>query len=141
VVHHENWGILVDPSGEHPPRLARTFDHASCLGFQLSDEERDERLRTRDRNRSVSAFAQRGRSRHFAGTPTLVALALDAVAACTSEDRVNFRTRIEALDDDRLEATALAVPEERMSQAARIFSARLMSENRRRLLDGLDHDR
>lgn len=30
--HHENWGIVVDPSGLLPTELAPTFDHASSLG-------------------------------------------------------------------------------------------------------------
>ena len=46
--HHENWGILVDPTATEPPRLAPSFDHASSLGFLLSDDERAERLQTRD---------------------------------------------------------------------------------------------
>jgi hypothetical protein len=135
--HHENWGILKS-GRQGAPLLASTFDHASCLGFQLSDEERNERLRTRDRNRTVAAYARRGRSRHFAGSPTLVGLAVHALGRCTPSARERYASSLEALDEARLEAIVAGVPEARMSQQARIFSVRLMAENRRRLLDGLD---
>ena len=53
--HDENWGLLLAPSDN--PLLAPTFDHASSLGFQLSDEEREDRLTTSDRGRTVEAYA------------------------------------------------------------------------------------
>lgn len=98
--HHENWALLL--TDDRSPQLAPSFDHASSLGFQLSDDERQDRLDTTDSGRTVEAFARRGRSRHFAGSPSLVGLAA------------------------------------RMSQSARTFGVRLMTENRRRLLDEFD---
>ncbi len=135
--HHENWGILVDPSGDAAPQLAPTFDHASCLGFQLSDDEREERIGTRDAGRSVTAFANRGRSRHFAGSPGLVELALSAVSRSSDDAARVLGAAVEGIDEARLEQLVAGVPGDRMSLPARIFSLRLMTENRRRLLDGL----
>lgn len=112
--HHENWGLLLDPTGTTMPQLAPTFDHASCLGFQLSDDERRERLGTRDAGRNVSAFAHRGRSRHFADSLGLVDLALEAMAQCGQNLRDLSRSALELLDDVRLEALVAAVPEARM---------------------------
>ncbi len=57
--HHENWGVVWD--GE-VFRLASTFDHGAALAHSLRDEERVERMTTRDRNRTVQAFAERGES-------------------------------------------------------------------------------
>jgi len=136
--HHENWGVLVDPNGEERTQLARTFDHASCLGFQLSDDERAEHLQTNDANRTVGAYAARGRSRHFAAGPSLVDLAVEAIAACGHEARSDFRARLQKMDDEHLAAVAAAVPVGRMSQPSRMFSTRLMGENRRRLLNELE---
>ncbi len=138
--HHENWGILVDPAGTEPPWLAPSFDHASSLGFLLSDDERVERLQTRDRNRTVEAFAERGRSRHFAGTPTLVEVAVNAAAACGAAVTIGYRSRLETLSRDRLEALLDSIPDDRMSHPSRIFAVRMMDENRRRLLDELNGD-
>lgn len=39
--HQDNWATIRGPAGQ---RLSPSFDHASCLGFQISNEERRERL-------------------------------------------------------------------------------------------------
>lgn len=136
--HHENWGVLVSGVDERVPQLAPTFDHASCLGFQLPDDEREERLQTRDVNRTVAGYAERGRSRHFAGLPTLVSLALDALSACPPDERKIYWQRLAALEETQIEAIVATVPDARMSQLGRIFAVRVMQENRRRLLYGLN---
>jgi hypothetical protein len=50
--HHENWGFIV--SSEQTIHLAPTFDHASSLGWNESDETRMQRLTTKDRRRSIN---------------------------------------------------------------------------------------
>lgn len=133
--HHENWGLLIDPTSK--PMLAPTFDHASSLGFLLSDQQRSERLGTTDRNRTVEAYARRGRSRHFAGSPTLVALAAEAAQACSHPTVGDWFNRIEH-SQDSFDAILDKVPHARMSQSSRMFTRRLLAENRRRLLDAFD---
>jgi len=61
--HHENWGLLVIP----PRRIviAPTFDHASSLGRNEADERRQDRLITKDKRRSIEAYAIRARSAFF----------------------------------------------------------------------------
>src|SRR5205807_9360721 len=63
--HHENWGALWDGNAL---RLAPTFDHGAALARNLLDSERAERLATKDRLRTVAAFATKGRSAFF-GSP------------------------------------------------------------------------
>lgn len=56
--HHENWGILPSSrSGVGVAVLAPTFDHASSLGRELTDSERERRLDTRDAGYSVRHYA------------------------------------------------------------------------------------
>ena len=44
--HHENWGLLREWTGDDwQIRLAPTFDHASSLGRELSDEHREALIR------------------------------------------------------------------------------------------------
>jgi len=57
--HQDNWGVIGGRAGR---RLAPSFDHASCLGFLLSDERRMMHLATPDPNQSVSAYAGRAKS-------------------------------------------------------------------------------
>ncbi|MCL4413172.1 MAG: hypothetical protein M1522_00245 [Actinobacteria bacterium] len=77
--HHENWGVLRSRVGEGLPVLAPSFDHASSLGFQLSDEERSGRLTTHDAGYSIAGYARKGRSRHVPGRPLLVDIAAEAL--------------------------------------------------------------
>jgi len=59
--HEENWAAV---SGREGRRLAPTYDHASSLGFQLADSQRQERLITNDDGYSVEAYARRARSQY-----------------------------------------------------------------------------
>lgn len=81
--HHENWALIETPSDAPAGRyLAPTFDHASCLGCHLRDDERQRRLKTRDRAYSVEAYADRARSAFYERTEAARPLApLDAFVA------------------------------------------------------------
>src|SRR3546814_5508461 len=65
--HHENWGAVWE--GEDLS-LAPSFDHGAAMARNLSDEQRDERLHARDRNRRIPHFARRARSALYAN-PTV----------------------------------------------------------------------
>ena len=58
--HHENWAVLKFPKDRY--LLAPSYDHAACLGHNVQDEQRAERLGSRDRNRQLTAYAQKARS-------------------------------------------------------------------------------
>ena len=61
--HHENWGLIVGPGREgSEKRLAPTFDHASSLGRNESDQRMLRRMNTTDPQFSVAAYATRARS-------------------------------------------------------------------------------
>lgn len=60
--HHQNWG-LVRMYGS--TLLAPSYDHASSLGRNESDEERRARLDTRDAGRSVEAYVRRAYSAFY----------------------------------------------------------------------------
>jgi len=55
--HAENWGIITKTN--HTNMLAPTFDHASSLGRNESDENREKRLKTKDKGYNVQAYVQR----------------------------------------------------------------------------------
>jgi len=61
--HHENWGAVLSVEGR--VHLAPTFDHASSLGREQTDERRKERLSTRDQRITVAAYADRARSAFY----------------------------------------------------------------------------
>ncbi len=133
--HQENWGVLIVPGGEPERRLAPSYDHASSLGFQLSETERAERLTTKDRGRTVKAFAERGRSRPFSGKPHLTQLAVEG--SQRTQTVQYWADAVGGVDDDALASIVSSVPEGRMSQVARKFVTELLHTNRRRLIDAL----
>lgn len=57
--HHENWGIVrikTASTSEETEHLAPTYDHASSLGRDLSDEQRQKRSVQAYANKCFSAF-------------------------------------------------------------------------------------
>lgn len=127
--HDENWAAIRSAD---TLRLSPSFDHGNALGFLLRDDERERRLREPD---GVERWAARGRSRHFSGRPTLVALAHEALGLASCEAREHWKTRLQAVTTSEVSSAAQHVPDERMSPVARRFVTRLLEINRRRLLD------
>jgi hypothetical protein len=131
--HHMNWGVLDDPGS--PRVLAPTFDHASSLGFLLSDEQRSQRLETTDPNRTVEAYARRGRSNSFQGSPRLVDIAEEALRTCPNPAAADWLARVAGYSLDSLDALLARMPDARMSRSSRMFARSLVAENQRRLLE------
>lgn len=61
---HENWGILTTPAGPRRAHLAPTFDHASSLGRELTDEGRIRKYAREGRYR-VDEYLRKARSALF----------------------------------------------------------------------------
>lgn len=117
--------------------LAPCYDLGTCLGFQLTDGERRERLATVDVNRTVAAWSERGASRVFEGRPNLVHVAETALRIASEATRVWLLERLAGLHDDHFAAVVAAVPAERMSQWAGTFTVQVLQTNRDRLLERL----
>jgi len=122
--HQDNWAVIRGPAGR---RLAPSFDHASCLGFLLSDQRRGSHLTTADRNRTVAAYARRAASK-FAGRPSLVRAAVDALAMASTGARQRWIAAVESAPE--LSGILVNVPEDRMGETAKRFAASLYRENR-----------
>lgn len=137
--HHENWGTLWDGKAIS---LAPTFDHGAGLARNLTDEERKERLTTRDANRQVPFFAAKARSAFFvdvsASRPMTTYAAWRAFATRSPEAAAVWRARLEAVDGPTVQSVLDGVPPARMSGVCREFTMALLAENRRRILDGSD---
>lgn len=132
--HHQNWAVLRHGTTS---RLAPCYDLGTCLGFQLTDAERQERLTTSDRNRTVDAWAERGTSRAFEGRRKLVDLAVDAHGAASPGAQRFLLDRLAALDDERIADEVADVHGDRLSQWAGTFAVQVIRINRDRLLERL----
>lgn len=125
--HHENWGILrTGTSSCRTIALAPSFDHASSLGRELSDEKRMRRLT----EKSIDGYLARGRGGIY--WPSSAARApspLDLVRLAARDEPDLFRpaiSRLENLDDDSLSEIVNRVPNGWMTPAAREFAIALM---------------
>lgn len=135
--HHENWGALRDGSTDS---LAPTFDHGASMARNVSDEERQARMTSRDGNRQIPAFARRARSAFFADGST--ERPLGTVAAWEAFSRLApgagavWVERLRLIPGADVANLLAEVPPHRLSPVGRDFTLRLLTENRRRILDG-----
>jgi len=144
--HHENWAVVVpshDAGGamrRREVRLAPTYDHASCLSFNLTDAERLDRLAPGG-NRSVETFADKAVSKLYLDVTASKSLSpLAAFVEATNRKPATRRAwiqRVRQVGDEEIRAVIEPVPELRMSSAAREFAYALLRLNRARIL-GLD---
>jgi hypothetical protein len=135
--HHENWGVIVESGRLY---LAPTFDHGASTARNISDEERQERLTTRDANRRIEAFARRARSAFFetsaAGKSMTTLEAWRGFSANAKTASTLWLARLQAIDDAMIGALLAQVPPQRMSKVCRDFTRGLLQVNRQRLLGG-----
>lgn len=136
--HHENWAIIVDnDTGER--YLCPTYDHAASLGRELRDTERQERLTTRDRNRSVTQFVSKARSELFRlKTDKKRLLTIDAFYSAIEKRhaaRSHWLTKLELLSDTSIMSILDSVPTDLISAPARAFALQMILENKKRLIE------
>lgn len=140
--HHENWatvrrvedGVLTD-------RLAPTHDHAASLGCILLDNEKREKLTTRDKNRTVETYAAspKARSAIFENeTDTKPLPLIEAFRAASAHNPQASKIWLKKLENVTIEAVREVferIPEERISEVSKEFSIRMLEINRQRLLE------
>lgn len=138
--HDENWGLILSRDVK-TLTLAPTFDHASSLGRNESDQERLERLTTKDQGRTVERYVERARSAFYdkeAGGKPMSTLAAFQEAARFLEVRdakLYWLRRLEAVSLDDFRPILDNVPSSEISEPARNFALKMLEINRARLLD------
>jgi len=138
--HDNNWGILERSTPDGPVRsLAPTFDHASSLGRELTDEVRRERLTTNDKNRTVEAYVERCRSafvREEGIEETIHPThAFQQAAEQHPEAATAWLHRFEDVQPTAVEAIFDRIPGARISDVSTDFALRQLQLNRDALLD------
>ena len=137
--HHENWGLIWTPK-EEQISLAPTFDHASSMGRNESDEKREARLTTRDKGFGIAAFAAKARSAIYHAQsdtrPMMTMEAFHAAAHITPPAGQYWLNRLDAMDVTSLKDCLDRLPPEFATDMARRFALELMKTNRERLLAG-----
>jgi hypothetical protein len=136
----QNWALLQQAENDDQTNiLAPTHDHASSLGCILLDEERHDRLTTRDTQRSVESYVKKGRSALYESETEAKPLLLpDAFVAASRECPEASKIWLKSLKDVTLTEVGEVferLPDERISGAAKEFALRILEINRARLLE------
>ena len=136
--HHENWGVAIEWTGkEWVGFLAPSFDHASSLGRERTDESR---RRILDENQ-VGRYVERGRGGIY-WTPDARRAPGPLQLAQLSAGRYPhlFRPALEnlkSLSDSSLLQIVSKVPDGWMSEAAKRFAVALMRYNLEKLKEAI----
>ena len=136
--HHENWGLIVG-SG-HAGReawLAPTFDHASSLGRNESEQRMLERMKTRDAQFSVAGYAKRARSALYRSTrearPLSTLDAFDNARRRFPKVALAWLSRFRELRAESIREIVEQIPSSFISPTARSFALQVLAANARRL--------
>lgn len=140
--HHENWAIVARLSKGSPGQmtfhLAPTYDHASCLGRNESDERRRQRLATKDATFSVKAYVEKSRSALYASEgdskPMATFDAFARAAMLHPSAAAAWLVRLAAVEAENTQLVFDCLPKERISAPASAFAHEMLMLNRDRLL-------
>ena len=124
--HHENWGVLIDRR-DGSSRLAPSFDHGSSLGFNEPAAGIAAKLTNPE---ALDSWCRRGRSSHFAGRPSLVDVAAEALDLAGHEARLYWTARLRALQPEEWNATIGRIPAARIADLPPFFENRVISPRR-----------
>jgi hypothetical protein len=136
--HHENWAIIINNNdGTHS--LCPTYDHAACLGRELTDSDRETRLNSKDKNRQIPTFVKKARSELFATSRDKKTLTtIDAFyLSIKQKDKAkqHWISKLDELSNNTIEEIIDNVPADIMTKAAKRFAFAMLIENKKRVLN------
>ena len=137
--HDKNWALLERLTDDGLRRyLAPTFDHASSLGRELGGDARQERLSTRDRNRTVAAYLGKARSAFFKNQGDKKTMHVRDAFLSAAERHATAATawlqRLASITDDEIGDLFSRLPSSRISQEGINFAEQVLRLNRDALL-------
>ena len=102
------------------------------------DSEREDRLTSKNRNRSIAAFVERGRSAFYASPADTRPLELHEAFRAFAQRTVGaagaWLHRLQTVKREEISAILEKVPANRMSETCKRFTVELLLANQRRLL-------
>jgi hypothetical protein len=126
--HSDNWSVIVMP--DRSRRLMPSYDHATSLGFNLTDVRRGRTLAG-----GMDSWVRRGTANRFehGRDVTLVAWAARAATRADLHVRQHWRAALDLLDIATVAAVADRI--DVVSEVTRTFITEVLERNRGRLLD------
>ncbi|HEY6802002.1 MAG TPA: hypothetical protein VI306_00355 [Pyrinomonadaceae bacterium] len=139
--HHENWGLIdvVDPQTNIQSRhLAPTYDHASSLGRNESEENVSRRLTSRDRGYTVQKYAEKCHSAFFLKAddhkPLTTYEAFKYAAAKQPHAAQVWLNQLDRIDEREIARMFSEIPVERISPVVSGFAEAIIRFNKGRLV-------
>lgn len=133
--HHENWAFI---NCDRKIYLAPTYDHASSLGRNESDERRKKRLTTKDQGFSVEAYAHKCKSCLYAKVGDKKPLTtLDAFREAAQLHTTAANIWLDKLSKVSINDTLdlfKRIPGDRISSTAIEFAQKILEINQTKLL-------
>lgn len=134
--HHENWGFVVSP--DRVVHLAPTFDHASCLGWNETDETRMQRLATRDSRRAMNRYVERALSAFFSSSssskPMTTLEVFKEAARLHPAAAKAWLDRLRQINQNVIYDIFNQIPAGRASAVGKQFAVKMLELNQNRLL-------
>jgi hypothetical protein len=146
--HHGNWGVLAVKLTAPPNfslSLAPTFDHASSLGRNESEERRKERLTTKDSRFTVKAYAERASSAIYLSETdprplTALAAFREAYRQYPRAGRAWAR-KLGEVQASEIRGILERVPRDRISEPAVEFALAILDATKKAILEYAEGDR
>lgn len=138
--HHENWGVLArKKDSELHVELAPTYDHASSLGRELEETNRESLLAGNGYRRNVATYAQRASSAIYLKEGDNKPLStLDAFVELSNyapNARDIWLDKLRDIAEDSLKECISRIPRSILSYKSDEFVYQLLLFNRNRLLN------
>jgi hypothetical protein len=134
--HHENWGLVI--SSDRNVHLAPTYDHASSLGWNETDDMRLERLETRDRRRSLEQYVKKAISAFYSSSentkPLSTLEAFELAGRIRPLAAKAWLQRLAHVTSGQAASIFSRIPEDRISPIAIKFALKMLELNQHRLL-------
>lgn len=135
--HEQNWATLEPSLTTSAATLAPTYDHASSLGYNLTDPARKRLLADPAAFRRWAANGTAWRFEHTSKPISLVDLAMEALHLCSPEVQEFWRNQVFALDLPSVQSALAGPTIDAMSVPASRFAAALLDHNHERMRDAI----
>lgn len=133
--HHENWGVIVDPKIVY---LTPSFDHASSLGRNESDETRLRKMQTSDQRQNMKYYVEKASTPFYSSSDTSKRLStMEAFlegAKLQKGAALNWISQLQKLSTEDFLETFRRHSKHIDSQVAIAFAVKMLSLNRERLI-------
>ena len=134
--HHENWGVVV--SEKMNVHLAPSFDHASSLGRNETDNARRDRLTTNDIRRSMDQYILKARSAIYktntSNKPLSTIGAFIEIAKHCRKASLLWKKRLFSVKHNHIIDVFDRIPDNFISKVESDFALKMLELNRKRII-------